>query len=101
MREVATSLCVSFELANSPPVDPSPRLHACAWTMVDLQTEALIGIAVIGIALVSFGLYPIAKLALSQRKPRSARVSANSEERDGGAYPKRPPRKPACRYEME
>ena len=51
--------------------------------MVDLQTEALIGIAVIGIALVSFGLYPIAKLALSQRKPRSARVSANSEERDG------------------
>ena len=65
---------------------PSPlrrRLHACAWTMVDLQTEALIGIAVIGIALVTFGLYPIAKLALSQRKPRSARVSATSEERDG------------------
>ena len=51
--------------------------------MVDLQTEALIGIAVIGIALVSFGLYPIAKLALSQRKPRTARVSATSEERDG------------------
>ena len=51
--------------------------------MVDLQTEALIGIAVIGIALVSFGLYPIAKLALSQRKPRSARVSATREERDG------------------
>ena len=49
--------------------------------MVDLQTEALIGIAVIGIALVSFGLYPIAKLALSQRKPRSARVSATREER--------------------
>ena len=94
--------------------------------MVDLQTEALIGIAVIGIALVSFGLYPIAKLALSQRKPRSARVSATREERDGlvtqkekkpkmkpkkarrtsigcgGAYPKRPPRKPAChQYEME
>ena len=51
--------------------------------MVDLQTEALIGIAVIGIALVSFGLFPIAKLALSQRKPRTARVSATSEERNG------------------
>ena len=50
---------------------------------MDLQTEALIAIAVIGIALVSFGLYPIAKLALSQRKPRSARVSATREERDG------------------
>ena len=36
-----------------------------------------------GAALVSFGLYPIAKLALSQRKPRTARVSATSEERDG------------------
>ena len=50
--------------------------------MVDLQTEALSGIAVIGIALVSFGMYPIVKLALS-RKPRRARVSATSEERDG------------------
>ena len=56
---------------------------AVVCTMVDLQTEALIAIAVIGIALVSFGLYPIAKLALSQRKPRAARVSATSEERDG------------------
>ena len=53
--------------------------------MVDLQTEALIAIAVIGIALVSFGLYPIAKLALRRTSARTLK----------------PPRKPACEYEME
>ena len=65
--------------------------------MVDLQTEALIAIAVIGIALVSFGLYPIAKLALSQRKPRTARVSATSEERDGLVTQAKKPKKKASK----
>ena len=85
MREVATSSCVSLELATARRSTfflLFAVTFAAACTMVDLQTEALIAIAVIGIALVSFGLYPIAKMALSQRKPSRTKVSATSEERD-------------------
>ena len=118
--------------------------------MVDLQTEALIAIAVIGIALVSFGLAYVSALrwsyfdplgkpaafpssfsdlsmwiarvegsgdaplfageyAFSKREKKTSREAVGASADDdamtsigcGGAYPKRPPRKPACEYEME